>query len=428
MNDQETLDFIHGAGKFSSRAGLENMKILMELLDNPQENLKIIHIAGTNGKGSISSMIHSVLKEQGYKVGLFISPYLEEFTERIQINGKHIPRQDLADIAYRVQQKVEKMVSMGLQHPIEFEIVTAIGLIYFAQQQVDFVVLEVGLGGRLDATNIISASEVSIITAIGVDHRAQLGNTLKEIAGEKAGIIKKNGWVVTSPQRPEVAKVIREKASEESADLLSVEKNAIEILESSLQGQIFSYQGLRLHLPRIEISLLGQHQIYNAATALMAIEVLIEKGYLLSNESVLQGLKKARWPGRFEVISKEPYIILDGAHNVDGAKAFAKAMKNYFPHRKITLMIGILKDKEIEKILREILPLGDKIIAIPIDNPRAISPEELEGIVKKIKSKIKCSSMDSIAQAIQWAKERPSQEVIAFTGSLYMLGEVHKMM
>src|SRR5690554_1191385 len=327
MNYHEALSFIHNTNKFGMKLGLENMKNLLNILGDPQNHLKYIHIAGTNGKGSTSALLHSILKEQGYRVGLFISPYLEEFTERIQINGVHIKKDELADLARKVKTAIETMVSKGLQHPTEFEIVTAIGLMYFHLKKVDIVVLEVGLGGRLDSTNIIPSSEVSIITAIGKDHIKQLGNSLGKIAAEKAGIIKKNGRVVIYPQIPEAEEVIKDVALKNNAEVYFVEKERVSILESSLEGQVFSYKGEELVMPKVEIKLLGRHQIYNAATILKVIEVLNQRNFKITQRAITMGFKNTCWPGRFEIISKKPLIILDGAHNEQGAEAFYKTIK-----------------------------------------------------------------------------------------------------
>lgn len=426
MNYQQALHFIHNTNKFASRLGLDNMKILMDLLNNPQEKLKFIHIAGTNGKGSTSALIHNILKAEGYGVGLFISPYLEEFTERIQVNGEPIEKKDLASITSQVKMAIEKMISQGYEHPTEFEIVTAIGFLYFVRKDVDFVVLEVGLGGRLDATNIISTSEISIITAIGWDHMAQLGNSLVEIAGEKAGIIKKNGRVVVYPQSSDIQEEIRKKAEKKNAKVHLVKKESIKLLESSIEGQIFSYRGESLSLSRIETRLLGRHQLYNAATALKAIEVLKHKGYQISENSILHGIKNTLWPGRFEVISKNPYIILDGAHNTQGIQAFVNSIKEYFPTGKIILLLGILKDKEVHAMLEILLPIVKEVITLTPNSPRAMPAKELANVIKNISLGIEVKDIDSIEAAIAYIKQYPRNEILAFTGSLYMIGEVRR--
>ncbi len=428
MNYQQALGFIHSAHRFKKKKNLENMHILMDFLGNPQENLKFIHIAGTNGKGSTSILLHNILKEQGYRVGLFISPYLEEFTERIQINGRPIDKGDLAATTFQVKEAIEDMVLEGYDSPIEFEIVTAIGFLYFSQRKVDFVVLEVGLGGRLDATNIISRSEISIITSIGYDHMAQLGNSLSEIAGEKAGIIKEKGSVVVYPQTSEVVQVIKEKAWEKQAKIFLVKKESIILKESSIEGQIFYYDSDFLSLPKMQMRLLGRHQLYNVATVLKAIEVLIKRGYEITDQAILKGIKDTLWPGRFEVLSRKPFVILDGAHNIQGAQAFHHTVREYFPNQKIILALGILKDKNVDEMLEIFLPLAKKIITLTPDNPRAMGSIELAEKVQYIDSNIEVKSTNSIQEAISYVKQLGEEEIIAFTGSLYMIGEVRKML
>jgi len=299
-------------------------------------------------------------------------------------------------------------------------------LLYFHQEKVDLVVLEVGLGGRLDATNVISSSEVSIITAIGKDHMQQLGNSLGEIAAEKAGIIKQDGRVVVYPQPYEVEKVIRDIAIRKNADMYFVKKESISIIESSLEGQVFSYEGEKLLLPRVEMKLLGKHQIYNAATILKAIEVLNKRNFKITQDAIIKGFKNTIWQGRFEIISKEPLIILDGAHNPQGAEAFCKAIKEYFPKEKITLILGILEDKNIDEMLNLLLSISTEVITLAPNNPRAMSAQDLAKKITTINPKTKVRSMDSIEEAVKWAKKSSLEEVIAFTGSLYMIGDVRK--
>lgn len=428
MNYQQALYFIHNTNKFRSKLGLDTMRVLMDLLDNPQEKLKFIHIAGTNGKGSTSVLIHNILKEEGYRVGLFISPYLEEFTERVQINGKPIEKKELVNITSKVKAAIDIMLSRGYKYPTEFEIVTAIGLLYFMEEGVDFVVLEVGLGGRFDATNIIPSAEVSIITAIGWDHMAQLGDSLAKIAGEKAGIIKKNGRVVVYPQSSEIQGVIRERADENKAKIYSVKEESIKLLESSIEGQIFSYRGKDVFLPRIKMGLLGKHQLYNAAVALQAIEVLRYRGYFIHEKAILQGVKTTHWPGRFEVIFQDPYIILDGAHNIQGMQAFVESIKKYFPNRKIILLLGILRDKEIQTMLQTLLPIAKEVIPLTPNSPRAMPAKELANQITNLSPGIVVKDMGSIKASIAHMKQYPKDEIVAFTGSLYMVGEARRIL
>lgn len=433
LNYKDALEYIHNTNKFGMKLGLDNMKNLLNILGNPQNKLKFIHIAGTNGKGSISAFLNSILINEGYRVGLFISPYLEEFTERIQINGEHINKEELVRLTHRVKKAIEVLLSKGYQHPTEFEIVTTIGLLYFYEQQVDLVILEVGLGGRLDATNIIPKSLVSIISSIGLDHTMYLGNSIEEVAVEKGGIIKEKGDIVLYPQRDNVFKVIEDIAQEKKANLYIVEKASVNFKEGTIEGQSFSYIGENLKLPQVEIKLLGRHQIYNGGTVLKAIEVLRKKGFRITNHSILEGFKKAQWPGRFEIISNNPIVILDGAHNPQGAKAFNKAIREYFPEKRIILFFGLLEDKDSEEILKYILPIAKEVITLTPNNPRAIEGKLLAEKIKQFNNcnkncfqDIKVRSMD-LEEVFPVINQINPDEIISFTGSLYLIGEIRRM-
>ena len=317
-------------------------------------------------------------------------------------------------------------MTKGANHPTEFELITAIGLVYFQRQGVDFVVLEVGLGGRLDATNIIEASEVSVITAIGWDHMEHLGYSIQEIAAEKAGIIKEGGRVVLYPQDAEVSKVIQDISDGLGAEVFYVGEVQVGALSASLGGQSFSYWGEVLHLSEVEIKLLGRHQIRNAATALRAIEVLISRGFEVSQGAVIDGMKKARWPGRFELIQDRPIIILDGAHNLQGAEAFFQTASQLFPGHRMILVLGILRDKEVDKMIDTLLPLAKSIITIAPDNPRALSSKELAERIRGRADDLTILPMDSMGEVLEWIGGCRGNEIIAFAGSLYMIGEARK--
>ena len=312
---------------------------------------KIIHVAGTNGKGSTCSLIHDVLMEAGYKTGLFISPYLEEFTERIQINKHHINKDSLARITALVNDKVSLMLSEGYDHPTEFEIVTAIGFKYFQEENIDFLVLEVGLGGRFDATNVVEEPLVSVITSISYDHMEQLGDSLEKIAYEKAGIIKAGRPAVIYPQADNIKKVIRDVARSKNSPVYEADKGNIEKTRSDNRGQWFKYLKRDVfNLPEIKINLLGDHQLLNGLTALLTLEIIKKKGYGISPESIIKGFSNCRFPGRFEIVNTSPLIILDGGHNIDGISSFTKTLKDRFKS-KITFFFGILKDKSPEEAL-----------------------------------------------------------------------------
>ena len=428
MNYEQAIDFIHSTYKFGSKLGLENIKRLTELLGNPQNNYKIIHIAGTNGKGSTSNMIHDVIMSSGYKAGLFISPYLEEFTERIQINKVHIDEDSLARITTIVKEKIDIMLEEGYNHPTEFEVVTAIGFKYFEEQKIDFLVLEVGLGGRFDATNVVTNTLVSVVTSISFDHMQYLGNTLEEIAFEKAGIIKENSSVVIYPQSDNIKNVIKKQAKLKNATVYEVDLKDVEKLNGDLTGQEFKYLKTdRFNLPNLKINLLGEHQLYNAITALRALEIIKEKGYNITEESIKEGFKSCRFAGRFEVINKEPIIILDGGHNLNGIEYFSKAIKEYFNDKKIILFYGMLEDKNPNDVVDYLISLSKEIYTLTPNNPRAMSAEDISKLIQK-HSNIKVTPVPNTKDIINILKTINKDEIIAFVGSLYMIGEVRTIL
>ncbi|HZJ57560.1 MAG TPA: folylpolyglutamate synthase/dihydrofolate synthase family protein [Clostridia bacterium] len=425
MNYDEALQYIHGTYKFGSKLGLENIKDLLGRLGDPQRQFKIIHVAGTNGKGSVTSMITNILHETGYKVGMFISPYLENFTERIQVNLEEIPRNDLATATQRVREKVGEMVASGSNHPTEFEIVTAIGFLYFARQNIDIAVVEVGLGGRFDATNIIDEPLLSVITSIGFDHVAILGSTLGEIAFEKAGIIKPGRPVVSYPQLEEASTVIDKAARDRNAPYYEVDGHQIDVKKATLHENVFDFRyGDELYKD-LRLNLIGEHQLLNAATALTAIEVVKGLGLQVSKRAVSEGLSKTRWPGRLEKINDNPIIIIDGAHNVAGADALAHTIGTYFAHEDITLILGVLGDKEVDAIINRVCPLADTVITTRPDNPRAMDPEELgqKALIYNDKVIVEPDIIGAIQKGMDIATK---QGLILICGSLYLVGTARK--
>ncbi len=423
MDYNEAIDYIHSTHKFGSKLGLENITKLMDLLGNPQNKLKIIHIAGTNGKGSTSNMIHDVLASAGYKVGLFISPFLEEFTERIQINGNNINKENLAKTTALVKDKVNEMLDSGSNHPTEFEIVTAIGFQYFYEHNVDFVILEVGMGGRFDSTNVIEKSIVSIITSISVDHVQYLGDTVEKIAFEKAGIIKENGDVVVYPQDFRIVEVIKKQAEKKNASIYETSENDIQLLNAGLFGQDLKYlKNDVFKLPTFKLGLLGEHQIYNCVTALRALEILKNKGYNITEENIINGLCSCKFAGRFEVINQKPIIILDGGHNISGIESFTNTIKKYMSGKKIILFYGMLKDKNPSTVIDYLLSISKKIYTLTPDNPRAIDAKDMSNLINNYTNI--ASPLCSVDEAINIIKKSDSDDCFAFAGSLYMLGEV----
>ena len=426
MNYEEALDFIHGFKKFGSKLGLDNIRRLLNLLGNPQKDLKCIHIAGTNGKGSTSSYIASILQEAGYKVGLFTSPYLERFNERMAIDGEYIPNDILAAIVEIVKEKVELMNTEENLFPTEFEIVTAVAFEYFRNEKVDYVVLEVGLGGRLDSTNVIDSSLTSVITTIDMDHMNILGDTLGKIAWEKAGIIKKNGLVISYPQKEEALEVLQKVSKEKEAELIICPMDKIKIAKLNDCGAIFDFEYNGNTIKNIKINLLGEHQVYNAALALTTILNLRDRDLIkISDEAIKLGMSKTKWKGRLEVLRRNPTFLIDGAHNVQGVKSLVQSLK-LFKYDRLILGIGILKDKDVEHMIEILTPLADKIIITEADIFRKMAAEELAEKVKKYNENITIEK--NIEKAIDKAFEiAKKDDLILFSGSLYLIGDVRKI-
>ena len=429
MNYSETLQWIHSTGRFGIKPGLKRMSKMMELLGDPHKRIKVIHIAGTNGKGSTAAFLSKILEKSGYRVGMYTSPYLEAFTNRMAINGEDIPEDTLVEIVKKMKPLVKEIsADPELGQMTEFEVVTSIAFYYFASQAPDFVVLEVGLGGRLDATNIIENPLVAVVTNIGLEHTEILGDTIEKIAWEKAGIIKDSVSVVTAVPRPEALRVIQEKCQEKHAPLFNLrEKVSIEKKSSSLEGQAFDYvnpQGLILK--DLCIRLLGEHQIINASTAVAVTEVLREKGFTISENSIGEGLKAARWAGRLEVMGKNPLLILDAAHNTDGVKSLQKALQEQVEYAKLVLVIGILGDKALDDMLKEIIPMADKIVITKPDSPRAAEPETVAETAEKY-TRLPIILEDSIPRAINIALSLAEPEdLLLISGSLYTISEARK--
>lgn len=427
MNYQEALEFIEKSHKFGMRLGLENSFKLLELLGNPQDKLKFVHVAGTNGKGSVCSFISNTLKEQGYNVGLYTSPYLEKFTERIRLNGNNIEEEDVARIITIMKEKIDQMVSDGFAYPTEFEIETAMAFYYYWEKQADYVVLEVGLGGRYDATNVIKSPLASVIVSISLDHIGVLGNTLGKIAYEKAGIIKENSVTVVYKQKPEAEEVIKKVCEEKNSKYIEVNFEHLVVKKSDINSQVFDCKILGEKFEDIEISLIGEHQINNAILALTVIKVLRDyKQLKISNQSIRRGFLKTRWPGRIEKINDNPIFIIDGAHNEDGAKSLSKALEKYFTGKKMILLIGMLKDKDIDSVLEILIDKFDRVITTTPDSDRSISCDELKDKIEKYTSNV--IAIPKIKDALEYTlKNAKEDEIIISAGSLYMIGHIRQL-
>lgn len=425
MTYEEAIAFIHGTYKFGSKLGLENIKILLDRLGSPQNKLKFVHVAGTNGKGSTCSFIHSVLVEAGYQTGLYTSPFIETFNERIRINHTLITEDELAIFANEVKLQIDMMITEGFNHPTEFEVVTAIAMLYYVHHKCDVVVLEVGLGGRLDATNVIGTPLVSVITPLALDHTEYLGDTIEAIAFEKAGIIKQDGLTVCYPQTTSALEVIKTKCNELSNNLIVVDFSSLQVLDVTLGNLEFKYNNLNYSL-----SLFAPYQAENAAVAITAIKALeAYHGFKIGDAILKLGLKKTKWIGRLEIISKSPFVIIDGAHNLHGIKALAKSLDAIKSDYKVIGLVGILKDKDYEGMIGQIAPYLSSVIATKPDNPRALTSDELKTELIKQGIEVIYSS-DHIKEAVSVLYDvyNKSTEKVLFLafGSLYMIGDVRK--
>lgn len=426
MNYHETMDYIEEMSALGSSPGLESTAELCRRLGNPQESLFFVHIAGTNGKGSVSAYVYSVLRAAGYRVGFFTSPAVYAYREKIQVNGKEILAREFAEWMSLVREEADAMAAEGLPHPTVFEMETAVGFLHFMEKRCDIVVLECGMGGDLDATNIIRNTYVSAFSSISMDHMDFLGKTLAEIAGHKAGIIKPGAEVVSGVQQPEALAVLKRRAGE--ASFRAVEAERISHIRYGLEKQRFDYRTEGgVFYRRLEISLAGMVQPENAALAVEITEALAKKGFTVTEKQLRQGLLGARWPYRFEIVAKKPYFILDGAHNEDAAKRLAEGIRFYFTNKKILYIIGMLKDKEYEKVIAQTYAYAEQIITItPPDSKRAMSGHELAVAAAGYHPHV--TGAASLEEAVEMAYLLAQKDwiIIAF-GSLSYLGELGRI-
>ena len=415
MTYNEALTYIHSICWKGSRLGLGRTRELLQKLGNPEKQLKFIHIAGTNGKGSCAAMLSSTLEAAGYRVGLYTSPFINRFNERMQINHQCIPDGELAELTAYIRPFADGMADP----PTEFELITALAMVYFARHQCDIVVLEVGMGGELDSTNIIDVPEAAVIMAMGLDHVKELGPTMADIARAKAGIIKAGGRVVSYGGNPEADAVIAAACREKNASLRQPDFAAIVPGDFSLEGQSFSYKGWH----DLRIPLVGAYQMKNAAAVLETVEVLRQRGWHISDEAVVQGLKHTRWPARFEVLRRDPVFIVDGGHNPHGIRATAESLQRLFPGKKFTFVTGVMADKDVESILGLIVPLADQFFTVRPDNPRAMSAQELAERIRAMGAK--ATPCESVADGVDRAVAVEGKDGVACAlGSLYMSGDV----
>ena len=419
MTYENALEKIHSLLSFGSRPGLDRILTLLDRMGNPQYKLKYIHIAGTNGKGSVSAMLSSTLVASGYKTGLFISPYITDFRERIQINNEMISKETLADAVEETFPLIEKLQSEGIIIT-EFEYVNALEFFIHANENCDVVVLETGLGGLLDCTNVIKPPLCSVITTIGLDHTAILGDTIEKIAAQKCGIIKSGSLAVTSKQEEKAMNVIEQTVERLNVPLSKSESIKINVLSETLEGSDFEYNGRKIHL-----NLAGKHQLENAKTALAAIESVRQKGLLkITDDDISIGFSKTVNPARFELLSKNPVVILDGAHNPNGIEALKNAVSNFLDGKKITCVMGMLADKDIDSSIKLLDDVFESVYTVPVNNPRAISSDKL---AEKCKGYFKnVTSFDSAEKAFDTAFDDAKKNggAILICGSLYLAGEI----
>lgn len=425
MKYEEAMKYITEVGNFGSNYGLERTYKLLEHLGNPERDLKLIHIAGTNGKGSTTSMITEILMGEGYKVGMYTSPFIEEFEERIQINRNNIPKESLAILMDEIKVAVDKVIEAGYNHPTEFEIITVLMLLYFKKENIDFGVIEVGLGGKLDSTNVIKPI-IQVITSISFDHTNLLGNTLEKIAREKAGIIKKGIPTVIYPQQEEVLKVIKNKCFEMDSELYIANNENLKfenIVNLDKPYQLLKYNNeIDILLP-----LLGEHQIINLSVAMQAIEVLNNKNIIdISIANMVKSIKNVSWKGRLEVLSNNPYVVIDGAHNIQGIKTLSRNIKKYFKYENLYLILGILADKDVEEMIKIITPMAKKVYSVTPNSIRGELAESLKDEVSKFNKN--CKAFDKYEEAyLEALNDASEKDLILASGSLYMIGDMRKI-
>lgn len=412
MNYEEALDYIHSISWTFCKPGLERIGILCDRLGNPQESLKFIHVAGTNGKGSTCSMLSSVLRAAGYRVGLYTSPYIRFFNERMCVDGEPISDGELAEITDYVRPFADAMTDK----PTEFELITAIAFEYFKRHACDVVVLEAGMGGRLDSTNIIRNPMLSVITGIALDHVAFLGDTVEKIAAEKAGIIKDGAPILYGGDDPAAGAVIEKKALEMGSVFHTVPYETLHVVRSDLTGTVFDL-GARKHL---QIALLGAYQPRNASLVITAVDLLRERGLSVSEDALREGLSAARWQARFEIISRDPLMIFDGAHNPQGIRSAVESIKRYFGDKKVYLLTGVLRDKDYTAIARDLSTVASRAFTLTPDSPRALSAEEYAKTL--CQAGIEAVSFETLTDALDAARAAAKRDGVPLIclGSLYV--------
>lgn len=425
MNYQEALQFLESPSRFSPRLGLERIKAFLEELGSPEEKFPSILIGGTSGKGSSCKMIEAVLTKAGYKVGLFTKPHLQSYRERISLGGELISKEDLTSLVEEIIPFAEKIGKTDLGFPTYFEMGVALAFKYFAQKKVDLAVVEVGMGGRFDATNVLKPLLCGI-TEIGFDHEKYLGNSLAQIAFEKAGIIKPGIPVVFSRQEPEAMEVLKRIANERKALQIPGVARAEGPLSFSLAGQIINLRGQSREFEGIFLPLLGEHQINNASFALTCLEAIKETGFSWKDGDFRRGFSELRWPGRIEILSQSPLIVIDGAHNPSKAGALSRAIKDYFSFNRLIVILGVSKDKDLKGILCQFKSFEPYVLASAASSGRAFKPSEIAGAC--LDMGIKAREFPEVETALRKAIEISEEgDLILVTGSIYVAGEARDL-
>lgn len=416
MSYDEAISYIHSVNWTFCKPGLERVDKLCRAIGNPQDKLKFVHVAGTNGKGSFCAMTDSILRSAGYKVGLFTSPYIVRFNERMKINGESISDRELCELVERIKSIVDKMDDK----PTEFEMITAIAFLFFEKHKCDIVVLECGLGGRLDATNVIRTPILSVITGISLDHTSILGDTAEKIAAEKAGIIKSGVPVLWCGTNDKAEAVIAKKARDVGSPIYSPNRAELSVSSMTLDGTVFGYRKRK----NMRLALLGSYQTYNAANVLDAVDMLKSVGYSIDDQAVFDGLAHVVWNARFEVICHSPIVIADGGHNPEGIDGAVESISKYFPNERAVIITGVMADKDYKYMAKRISSVAEKVFCLTPNNPRALAASEYAELFKSLG--VNAESYDDIESAVEEALSYAEQRGLPTVslGSLYMYGDV----
>ncbi|MBQ7542825.1 MAG: bifunctional folylpolyglutamate synthase/dihydrofolate synthase [Clostridia bacterium] len=418
MQYEEAVRYVHTFEKFGMQPGLLRIAALCRALGDPQQGMRFIHVAGTNGKGSTSTMLANICIRAGYRTGLYVSPYVLDFRERFQIDGRMVEKDLFARCMTEVRAAVQKMQRGGVS-PTEFELITAAAFLIFRRAQCDVVVLETGLGGRLDATNVIDCPLVNVIASVSFDHMAILGDTLEKIAAEKCGTLKDGGVCVSYPLQPqEVMRVIREICAQKNDLLIVPDTGSVAVLHEDVRGTDAHIDGLDVHIP-----MLGRHMVYNACTAVAAARALNTRGLCVRDEHIREGIADSRMPARMEIVREQPLVLMDGGHNEDCARALKAALERFLAGRRIVGVCGLMADKAYETYLSLVAPLFQSIVTVRPDNPRALSAEALCDSAKRYC--LDCSAAPSFRDAAKTALEKAGADgVIVVCGSFYMIRDL----